>query len=546
MSLVNYKDKYLKYKHKYLELKNKKIIGGANCPKIGYFQHISECWHDSLMIILLYSDGLSDHVQKIFDETDTYKFDIDECIEYAITNSPQYLKPINISPADNTIFIEYAKEYIKSLFARYNNEKLSIIPYDKIPPPIAPKPKFTLSPEVIEANRKIIEANRKIPDPPIKPSRYRRDSINESLSCNFSIFQITNINNTKRISYKHKSHGGNTLHTFTTISLYNYFLINYFPKKLEITKTEQIFTMFDGYFLYREFNIQKIKIINNIESFNEIIENTYRSLQELSFRINNCLGILLSVSHIFKIDKLISGEPIQATMGHVVAFIKCGGKEYFYDNNGVYPIEYKDFEIKPKDIELNMADIYSHQDEELRKFKLEYRDNQKRLMVQFNWKKYFLKKIDETILKLSEIFLSKDISRISELKDLMLGFSDCFYGHNNPDKRMTIGNNMFKSFFSDEFMFISDKLVEDKDQYDLFLNSLLFLNITYSNDEAIKKIIDNNFFKEILHTPEIAEIISIALKKNNTKLLDYIIENSELGPDNIKEMIERLKYRNVL
>ena len=50
----------------------------------------------------------------------------------------------------------------------------------------------------------------------------------------------------------------------------------------------------------------------------------------------------------------------------------------------------------------------------------------------------------------------------------------------------------------------------------------------------------------LLFAFEIAEIISIALKKNNTKLLDYIIENSELGPDNIKEMIERLKYRNVL
>jgi hypothetical protein len=534
MSLVNYKDKYLKYRTKYLELKNKKLIGGANCPKIGYFQHISECWHDALMIILLYSDGLSDHVQKIFDETDTYKFDIDECIEYAITNSPQYLKPINISPADNIIFMEYAKEYIKSLFARYNNEKLSIIPYDKIPPPIAPKPKFTLSPE-------IIEANRKIPDPPIKPSRYRRDSINESLSCNFSIFQITNINNTKRISYKHKIHGGNTLHTFTTISLYNYFLINYFPKKLETPNTEQIFTMFDSIILDQAFSIGKIKMINNIESFNKILENIVYSLQEMSFRINNCIGILLSVSHIFKIDKLISGEPIQANMGHAVAFIKCGGKEYFYDNNGVNPIEYKDFEIKPQDIELNMGDIYSHQDEELRKFKLEYRDNQKRLMVQFDWKKFFLKKIDETILKLSELFLSKDISRIYELKDLMLGFSDCFYGRNNPDKRMTIGNNMFKSFFANEFNFISDKLVEGEEQYDLFLNTLIFYNITYSNDEAIKKIIDNEFFKEILHTPGIEDIISVALKKNNTKLLDYIIQNSELGPDNIKKMIERLK-----
>ena len=75
----DYKSKYLKYKNKYLALKqdiyiskqsvdtlnykNKylkfknELIGGANCPQVGFHQHISECLHDSFLMIVLYSDN---------------------------------------------------------------------------------------------------------------------------------------------------------------------------------------------------------------------------------------------------------------------------------------------------------------------------------------------------------------------------------------------------------------------------------------------------------------------------------------------------------
>lgn len=65
-----YKQKYLKYKQKYLSLrdscgylnkidpnkKNFNIFGGGDCFKYGLQQHIGECWHDALSMMLFQSD----------------------------------------------------------------------------------------------------------------------------------------------------------------------------------------------------------------------------------------------------------------------------------------------------------------------------------------------------------------------------------------------------------------------------------------------------------------------------------------------------------
>ncbi len=54
----NYYEKYIKYKQKYVTLKNQ--YGGAQCLTHGFRQHIGECWHDSLSMLLLQSDKTSD------------------------------------------------------------------------------------------------------------------------------------------------------------------------------------------------------------------------------------------------------------------------------------------------------------------------------------------------------------------------------------------------------------------------------------------------------------------------------------------------------
>jgi hypothetical protein len=125
------KEKYFKYKTKYMQLKEQ--LGGlcATCPKRGFKQHFSECWHDCITMGLLYSDNLSEHTQEIF----TKDFDVDDCIKYAKENSPRYLLPVNIeTDVDYKIFINASREYLINLHKNYINEQKDIyIPFAKPP-----------------------------------------------------------------------------------------------------------------------------------------------------------------------------------------------------------------------------------------------------------------------------------------------------------------------------------------------------------------------------------------------------------------------------
>jgi hypothetical protein len=217
------------------------------------------------------------------------------------------------------------------------------------------------------------------------------------------------------------------------------------------------------------------------------------------------------------LDKIMSREPIQLSMAHAVAFMKCGGKEYFYDNNGVNAIDYQDFEIRAPDVQLNAEEVFSDKDDELTKFRVRYREQQKRLMVPYNWKTFLLKKIETTKSELAKIKTSRDISK---LRDLILGFSECFYGH-NPNKSMTIGNNMLKSFFIDKFNIITKHDLYNEESYNLFTAPTLFVNSVYTNEEAMKKL---------MTIENLPQLIFSALQNKNTKLMDYITEHSKLGP----------------
>jgi hypothetical protein len=332
------------------------------------------------------------------------------------------------------------------------------------------------------------------------------------------------------MAYKNKSHGGSPNNYLTTVSLYNYFLLNYFPAKLEFPEKKQKFIHMNKFSFITIFNIMALNYINNIDYLNDKIRYIMKEFEYFETLIEHSIGIILHIVPTYLLDKLMASEMPPPTMTHAVAFMKCGGKEYFYDNNGVSPIAYYDFELRPEDITLNKEEIYSNEDDELEKFKSVYRETQKRLMVPFNWKQYILKKIETAKRKLQNIIESNDLTRKNEFKDIILDFSECFYGH-NPGK--TIGNNMYKSMFLEGLDIILEKDLQNEEIYDLFTYSTLYHNNIYDNDEAIEKLVKNS------KNP--TNLIIMAISANNKKLLDYLITKLNVPPAIIAQIKDSME-----
>jgi hypothetical protein len=170
-----YMKKYLKYKNKYLELK-----GGKLCPRVGFHQHITECWHDALSTIILYSDNISDNIQHALEN---YRKDfqtVEELVEDILTFSQrnenlQFLLPLNIDERVYDKFQRYCREWLINLFKRFLNEQLK------------------LEKEVQQIKG------------PRKSRLVRQISFKESLLCASNIYNVLNLNNNQPLEFKIKS-----------------------------------------------------------------------------------------------------------------------------------------------------------------------------------------------------------------------------------------------------------------------------------------------------------------------------------------------------
>ena len=118
--------------------------GGANCPKEGFRQHRGECWNDSMMMVLCYSNGIGDRIQAFFDGITQiithYKkqnpylnsdFLIKDFIKKYIAlprhkEEYDYLLPLNLDFYNSEhykTFEENAIAYIQKMYTRYQNKK---------------------------------------------------------------------------------------------------------------------------------------------------------------------------------------------------------------------------------------------------------------------------------------------------------------------------------------------------------------------------------------------------------------------------------------
>jgi hypothetical protein len=298
-----FKLKYLKYKQKYLELK-----GGKICPSLGFHQHISECWHDSYITMMLYTDNMSDIIQHILENYEKSFKTLEELVEdilnFAEKNQNlQILLPLNIDANVYGKYKRYCRTYFLNLFNRYFNERIKL--------------------------EKDIIAPKKGP----KSVLVRQNSLRESLYCTSNIFNILNINNREPEEHNVITRGG--LHerdTYFVSCTYNYYLMNYIlPDELK-TKT-----------IEEKQDLPRNFIGNQLISFDQLFDTSTSSqelkkkLSEMKDSINKCdaiyIGLLSYTSQLNK-GNFIANENINR-IAHMVSMFTCDKKLYYYDNEGV-------------------------------------------------------------------------------------------------------------------------------------------------------------------------------------------------------------------
>jgi hypothetical protein len=489
-----YKKKYLKYKIKYLELMKTNLIGGvAECPQVGFHQHINECVHDSLLMILLYSDDFSERIQRLFD---SLKFDIKDCKSIASMHFNKFFIPIQIEKTNESEFDKESMSYITNIYERYINEKKEFVEKGLI---------ASLSSRAERVWPVYAAPTKQITR--TLPRLQRRDSINESLSCNFSLFKLTNINILKDFTFKytHNKHGATYLHNLTAISMINYYLTNYRPPSIfgatstSGTEKKQFLSM-RSYDLFEIFMINELQYIDTPD-LHKILDEIKDRLHELYSLINyskNLLGISLSLG---------IKEDFEAS-GHEVAFMKCNNVEKFYDNNGVYDIKIdEDFDTTEGP---DVPDLVKYPDYYMKKGS--------DLIKDFRWKDY----LSDVIIKCkNELQLLKKIKDreeiIRKINELLNSFSALFTSNDNIKKYLKDGKDdkCGREYLKD-YMIRQMKL--------FFINNI--------SNERIKE--------EEFILANIQNILEVYTVYTNDRTYDLLRQALLLSPDSFKSVFARL------
>jgi hypothetical protein len=510
----NYKKKYLKYKNKYLDLQ-KQLVGGAKCPKIGFSQHSGECWHDAYSTIILYSDNISNNIQRVFDSTDTYKFNLEDCINYALTEIPRTLLPINIEEGNLENFLNFSRQYINNLYQRYTNEKLAPVPYRTMPKNITKKQaSYYIERQPLPQETKGL--------PP------RRNSINQSLLCTKAIYDITNINLLHKLKFTQSIHGGNDLLDLSSKNLVNFFLLNYYPKTLGFQE-KPIYLDFKTYdllpLLILTFNFI---ILSQISLIIKFLEDLSQFLNDQSSKIGGILCHLIPQK--IHESKLVHQHNYA---GHAVSFFTCNGENKFYDDNGADPADDVDEEeedsvenyILPSQIDNNADDTLNLE------IPSPSRSTIKRF-INYDWKEYFPRKIKTIIDRLNKIPTLSQDKVVEEYNNSLLSLSDLFTGASGETK---CGRKYLKNFILFKLKFViknehnEDKYISDN------LSNLYTILYMYSNARVL------NLFKTKFTNFEIKnnETLTIALTllkasifSNNSELENFLLSESGLKYNN--------------
>ena len=461
-----YEEKYLKYKNKYLDLKEylSKMNGGVvQCPKIGFHQHEGECWHDALSTSLLFTDGISEDIQELFNVKDISELQIHgkSLNELSILGNdkiPLSILPLNFEYSDKKdrdTLITYVKSYITNMYNRYNNEK---------------------KPLDISIFKIATKADKKVQI--YKESPYRQESFDLSLACVEGIFNIVAHNNINPRLYDKEDHGGATVHTLITLNIISYFLLNTPNKKPHYFLN---FSIFDIEEIFNNNSMESIK--KNLENMIKILDDTicveinlfsmydtftdeYTEMEDIDTYYKSFIGI-----------KNRNGKDIDPTdNGHSQCFYKCGGKEKYYDDNGINPFQF---------------------------------NNNTNLSIDFNWKKYLREIIEEILSTITEENKSDFFSKFSKM------YFDEQYGIKYKKTNKT---RIYKFKLIRKIEYIKENQINNlAENFDIYINN-------YNNNNIQRIIKDSKFDKNNLNI-----YLCTAINECNLEILSVLLTKPNIS-----------------
>ena len=489
-----YEEKYLKYKKKYLELKEYLFLmngGVAACPKIGFHQHEGECWHDALATMLLFSDGISEIVQELFNVDNQQKLQIhgNQLEQLKIlpdTQIPLDLLPINFEIEkieEKKILITKVILYIRESYERFNNEK------KPIPIPIS----------------KIATKTTEIKKNPL----VRQPSIENSLICVKNMFAIVNHNRNDKSAYDPKNHGGSITHLLGTLSIFSYFLLNKPNIKPNYFLSSKLFSLYLIFSQSKSIELVKMKLLE----MQEYLKDTICVYIGTDYQFNKDNR---KEDYKENEEKLVN-EKIQ---GHVQCFFKCGGIEKYYDDNGV--------------------NVYRNKQK-----------NEDILYIDFSWREYLNLIITEILGKIEKGEVKEDDIPKFYCKFSKMYFKP-EYGINYDIKNKSrIGQFIFIKKTIYEQKTFERNLIDNFNIYIIeYNNPSLLLKIDRINysDKDLNDCINYSIslqnleiFNILLKKPNIEQIFDMT-SNNNTVLHSVIINCINIKPNEIidKEILTKL------
>jgi len=299
----------------------------ARCDSEGFYQHLGECWNDSIQMIFLFSDGLKEIVQPALLDPN-----FDSTMELIISNIRE--KTFFLFNSDLEGLNTKNQGTVNKFFENNSTKEL-------------------LASKIRERKNAIIEYFK------VLKKRFMRHYNNEGIrreTCDLksdkehSVFQ--------RMSEISRAAGQDGIaaaalgHKNTEGVNRSHINIEELKKKKKENQYSPGGNVYDEFYL---FNLYKLVFFSNYQFnwnwfpstiiMNENLDSGYDITIDLS-KISNDL---ITNSKAVYIVSSINGE-----QGHATAFYTCGGSQIYYeDNSGIYPFSWKEFLLKAVELYKN-------------------------------------------------------------------------------------------------------------------------------------------------------------------------------------------------